>query len=98
MMQFSQPKQSTSAPKAPPPLAPVDEEEIPLEIMKMSNESIRNRAQLMDGEIRIMRSEVQRLTHNMQTIKDKIKENAERIKVQTALKRETFLVLALIFR
>jgi hypothetical protein len=47
----------------------------------MSTDSIRNRSQLLDGEIRIMRSEVQRVTHSVQTQKEKIKENTERIKV-----------------
>ncbi len=47
----------------------------------MSTDSIRNRTQLLDGEIRIMRSEVQRVTHSVQTQKEKIKENTERIKV-----------------
>lgn len=47
----------------------------------MSADDLRSRTQLLDNEIRIMRSEVQRINHGVQTLKDKIKENNERIKV-----------------
>jgi len=49
--------------------------------MRMSADDIRSRTQLLDNEIRIMRSEVQRINHSSQTLKEKIKENNERIKV-----------------
>jgi 26S proteasome regulatory subunit T5 len=47
----------------------------------MSAEDLKGRTHLLDNEIRIMRSEVQRINHGVQTLKDRIKENTERIKV-----------------
>ena len=47
----------------------------------MSIDDLRSRTHLLDNEIRIMRSEVQRINHATQTLKDRIKENSERIKV-----------------
>lgn len=43
------------------------------EILRMSTEDIIGRTRLLDNEIRIMRSEVQRISHDLSTIKDKIK-------------------------
>lgn len=39
------------------------------------------RARLLDNEIKIMRSDIMRIQHELQTQKDKIKENTEKIKV-----------------
>lgn len=47
----------------------------------MSADDLRSRTQLLDNEIRIMRAEVQRINHGVQSLKEKIKENNERIKV-----------------
>jgi 26S proteasome regulatory subunit T5 len=64
----------------------VDEEE-PLdeEILRMSADDLRSRTQLLDNEIRIMRAEVQRINHGVQSLKEKIKDNNERIKVNKTL-------------
>lgn len=43
------------------------------EMRNMSVEDIIGRTRLLEGEIRIMRSECQRITHEMGTLKDKIK-------------------------
>lgn len=48
----------------------------------MSADDLRSRTQLLDNEIRIMRAEVQRINHGVQNLKEKIKENNERIKVR----------------
>lgn len=47
----------------------------------MSADDLKSRTHLLENEIRIMRSEVQRINHGVQTLKDRIKENNERIKV-----------------
>lgn len=47
----------------------------------MSAEQLRERTLILDNQIRLMRSEIQRINHNVQTLKDKVKENNERIKV-----------------
>merc|ERR1711860_454978 len=52
---------------------------------KMSTDEITARARLLDNEIRIMRSDMMRIQHEMQGQKDKIKENTEKIKVNKTL-------------
>lgn len=47
----------------------------------MGTDEIISRTRLLDNEIKIMRSEVMRINHEHSTQKDKIKENAEKIKV-----------------
>lgn len=51
----------------------------------MSADDLRSRTHLLDNEIRIMRAEVQRINHGIQSLKEKIKENNERIKVSTSV-------------
>uniref|UniRef100_A0A4W3HW48 Proteasome 26S subunit, ATPase 3 n=1 Tax=Callorhinchus milii TaxID=7868 RepID=A0A4W3HW48_CALMI len=51
----------------------------------MSTEEIVQRTRLLDSEIKIMKSEVLRVTHELQAMKDKIKENSEKIKVNKTL-------------
>merc|ERR1712142_578351 len=55
------------------------------EVLKMSTEEIVQRTRLLDSEIKIMKSEVLRVTHELQAMKDKIKENTEKIKVNKTL-------------
>lgn len=55
------------------------------EVLKMSNEEINSRTKLLDNEIKIMKSETMRISHELQAMKDKIKENAEKIKVNKTL-------------
>ena len=47
----------------------------------MGADDLKTRTQLLDNEIRIMRAECQRINHGVQSLKEKIKENNERIKV-----------------
>ena len=66
----------------------VEEDEddgIMTEVKKMSTDEITARARLLDNEIRIMRSDMMRIQHEMQGQKDKIKENTEKIKVNKTL-------------
>merc|ERR1711934_354107 len=64
-----------------------DDEEAGLmaDVKKMSTDEIAARARLLDNEIRIMRADIMRIQHEMQTQKDKIKENTEKIKVNKTL-------------
>lgn len=54
-------------------------------VSKMSTDDIIGRARLLDSEIKIMRSECTRIQHELQTQKDKIKENTEKIRVNKTL-------------
>jgi 26S proteasome regulatory subunit T5 len=55
--------------------------EMDKEILTMTNEEVRQRVKLLDNDIRIMRSEVQRITHDTQTQRDrKINRNRNRIR------------------
>merc|ERR1712123_476709 len=56
----------------------------PKEVKEPADE-ITARARLLDNEIRIMRADIMRIQHEMQTQKDKIKENTEKIKVNKTL-------------
>jgi 26S proteasome regulatory subunit T5 len=55
------------------------------EVLRMSNDEIVSRTRLLDNEIKIMRSEVMRISHELQAQKEKIKENTEKIKVNKTL-------------
>lgn len=59
-----------------------DGEELGEEVMRMSTDEIVSRTRLMDNEIKIMKSEVMRITHEIQAQNDKIKDNTEKIKVR----------------
>lgn len=61
------------------------QESIGEEVLRMSNDEIVSRTRLLDSEIKIMRSEVMRISHELQAQKDKIKENTEKIKVNKTL-------------
>lgn len=58
-----------------------DGDELGEEVMRMSTDEIVSRTRLMDNEIKIMKSEVMRITHEIQAQNDKIKDNTEKIKV-----------------
>ncbi|EDV53971.1 26S proteasome regulatory subunit 6A-B [Drosophila erecta] len=61
------------------------EESLGEEVMRMSTDEIVSRTRLMDNEIKIMKSEVIRITHEIQAQNDKIKDNTEKIKVNKTL-------------
>ena len=58
-----------------------DSDIVDQEIFSMSTEDIIQRTRALDNEVRILRSESLRLSHEVQTMKDKIKENTEKVKV-----------------
>merc|ERR1712025_1050380 len=63
----------------------VEEDILGEDILKMSVNEINSRAKLLDNEIKIMKSETMRINHELQTQKEKIKENTEKIKVNKTL-------------
>ncbi|EEQ27822.1 26S proteasome regulatory subunit 6A [Microsporum canis] len=56
-----------------------EEELIDEEILRSSTRDIINRRKLIENDMRIMKSEFQRLTHEQNTMKEKIKENQDKI-------------------
>jgi 26S proteasome regulatory subunit T5 len=58
-----------------------DEEDdlIDEEILRSSTRDITNRRKLLENDMRIMKSEFQRLTHEQNTMKEKIKDNLDKI-------------------
>ena len=51
----------------------------------MPTDEVIGRTRLLDNEIKIMKSEVMRISHELQSQNDKIKDNAEKIKVNKTL-------------
>ena len=62
-------------------LREVDEPSLDDEVMRMGTDELISRTRLLDNDIRIMKSETSRISHEQQTMKEKIKENSEKIKV-----------------
>lgn len=52
---------------------------------RWSKEEITSRTRLLDNEIRIMKSELMRINHELNAQKEKIRENTEKIKVNKTL-------------
>lgn len=55
------------------------------EVLRYSTDELNSRMRLLDTEIKIMKSETMRISHEMQAQKEKIKENTEKIKVNKTL-------------
>lgn len=55
------------------------------EVTAMSTDDIISRTRLLENDIRIMRLEQTRITHEIQNQRDKIRENSEKIKVNKTL-------------
>jgi len=71
-----------------PPVAAAEEEEeddMASEVLNYSTDEIVARTRLLDNDIRIMKSEIVRIQHELQAQRDKIKENTEKIKVNKTL-------------
>jgi 26S proteasome regulatory subunit T5 len=60
-------------------------EEVEDEIRKLSVEDLRTRTRLIDNEVRILKSESQRLNHEVNGAKERMKDNVEKIKVNRQL-------------
>ena len=56
-----------------------EEDLIDTEILHSSTRDIQMRRRLLDNDMRIMKSEYQRLTHEQAAMKEKIKDNLEKI-------------------
>lgn len=56
------------------------DDELDQEILNLSTQELQTRAKLLDNEIRIFRSELQRLSHENNVMLEKIKDNKEKIK------------------
>lgn len=61
------------------------EEALDEEVLRMSIDELTSRTRLLESDIKIMKSEVMRISHEQQAMKEKIKENAEKIKVNKTL-------------
>ncbi|EEQ97199.1 26s protease regulatory subunit 6a, putative, partial [Perkinsus marinus ATCC 50983] len=55
------------------------------DLNNMSTEGIQQRARLIQNDIRVYKSEVQRLTHELNSIKEKMKDNQEKINLNRQL-------------
>jgi TolA-binding protein len=55
------------------------------ETMAMSTPELRQRIRLLDNEIRIMRSDIQRITHESRGQRERINENMEKVKLNKQL-------------
>lgn len=56
-----------------------EEDILDSEILHSSTRDIQMRKRLLDNDMRIMKSEYQRLTHEQATMKEKIKDNLDKI-------------------
>ena len=56
------------------------DDELDQEILSLSTQELQTRTKLLDNEIRIFRSELQRLSHENNVMLEKIKDNKEKIK------------------
>jgi len=62
-----------------------DDVELDSETLAMSTNELRQRIRLLDNEIRIMRSDIQRITHESRGQRDRIQENLEKVKLNKQL-------------
>ncbi|CAA7261482.1 unnamed protein product [Cyclocybe aegerita] len=69
------------------PDAPPEEtwDDIPEDIMALSTDEIITRTRLIDNDIKVMRSETLRLQHEQSVMKEKIRDNGEKIKQNKVL-------------
>ncbi|OJT10382.1 26S protease regulatory subunit 6A, partial [Trametes pubescens] len=69
------------------PERPAEEtwEDIPEDIMALSSDEILTRIRLIDNDLKVMRSETLRLQHEQNVMKEKIRENGEKIKQNKVL-------------
>lgn len=58
---------------------PEEDDVLDEEILSLSTQDILTRRRLLENDSRIMRSEYQRLSHERQTMQEKIKDNLEKI-------------------
>jgi len=56
-----------------------DQPEVPDEFLKLSVEDIKTRSRLLDNEIRVLKDESTRLSLEQSGLKERIKDNAEKV-------------------
>ncbi|ODQ60471.1 hypothetical protein WICANDRAFT_63026 [Wickerhamomyces anomalus NRRL Y-366-8] len=56
-----------------------EDEEIDQEILSSTTDDINSRTRLLDNDIKVMRSEMQRLSHDKQVMLEKVKDNKDKI-------------------
>lgn len=61
------------------------EESLGEEVLRMGTDEVVSLTRLLDNEIKIMKSEVMRINHELQAQSEKIKDNTEKIKVNKTL-------------
>ncbi|KXN88111.1 26S protease regulatory subunit 6A [Leucoagaricus sp. SymC.cos] len=71
-----------TTPDVPPP---ENWDDIPEEILSLSTDEILTRIRLIDNDIKVMRSETQRLQHEQSVMREKIRDNGEKIKQNKVL-------------
>jgi 26S proteasome regulatory subunit T5 len=59
--------------------------EIPEEVMRMSTGDIQTRNRLIEGDLRVMKSEILRLQHEVSSMKERLQDNLEKIKLNKQL-------------
>jgi 26S proteasome regulatory subunit T5 len=64
-----------------------EENVIDLEILRSSTVDIINRRRMLENELKIMKSDFQRLRHEETTMKDKIKDNSDKIENNRCVRR-----------
>ncbi|GLB38363.1 putative AAA ATPase family protein [Lyophyllum shimeji] len=89
------PETTTSSTAPPADVAPMDTtsdvpteetwDDIPEEIMSLSTDEILTRIRLIENDIKVMRSETTRLQHEQSVMKEKIRDNGEKIKQNKVL-------------
>jgi len=62
-----------------------DSSALPEEVLKMSTDDLVGRTRLLDNDCKVMRSEQIRLMHDINSMKEKIKENKDKVKVNKTL-------------
>ena len=60
-------------------------DDLPAELASMSVDAIRNRSKLLDNEIRVLKEESNRLSLELSGLKEKVKENKDKIKLNNQL-------------
>ena len=61
------------------------ESQLPAEILNMDAEGITTRNRMIDNEIRVLKEEANRLSLDLSGLKDRIKDNKEKIKLNNQL-------------
>jgi 26S proteasome regulatory subunit T5 len=62
-----------------------EEDVISDDMLAMSNSELRQRISMIDNEVRMMKSDLQRIRHESQGQQERIKENIEKVKVNKQL-------------